>query len=165
MSRAREPDESGYADRDGVRIHWERHGDGEPTLLLMPPWSIVHSRVWKMQVPYLARHARVITYDGRGNGRSDRPQELAAYAVSEYAADALAVLDATGTDRAIVVGFSAGARWGTMLAADHPERVDGFVCIAPATPLGMPAARDATPFNKPLDRYEGWGKFNRHYWL
>ena len=44
-------------------------------MLLLPTWSIVHSRHWKMQVPYLARHCRVLTFDGRGNGRSDRPDE------------------------------------------------------------------------------------------
>ncbi len=49
------------------------------TLLLLPPWSIVHSRFWKLQVPYLARHFRVITFDGRGNGRSDRPDSAADY--------------------------------------------------------------------------------------
>ena len=48
-----------------------------------------------MQIPYLARHCRVVTFDGRGNGRSDRPHEPAAYAEAEFAADALAVMDAT----------------------------------------------------------------------
>ena len=73
MTRAAEPDETGYVERDGVRVYWERYGDGDRTILLLPTWSIVHSRVWKMQIAYLARHARVITFDGRGNGKSDRP--------------------------------------------------------------------------------------------
>src|SRR3712207_9014318 len=55
---------------------------------------------------YLSRHFRVVTFDGRGNGRSDRPEGAAAYRNEEYAADALAVLDATGTERAVVVGLS-----------------------------------------------------------
>ena len=77
--------------RDGVRVFWERYGDGSPTILLMPTWSIVHSRHWKLQIPYLARHFRVVTFDGRGNGRSDRPTEIAAYADTEFVADAIAV--------------------------------------------------------------------------
>ena len=73
QTRARYPDESGYVERDGVRLHYEVYGTGEPTVLLLPTWSIIHSRHWKMQIPYLARHCRVVTFDGRGNGRSDRP--------------------------------------------------------------------------------------------
>jgi predicted glycosyltransferase len=72
QTRARYPDEEGYAERDGVRVWWEGYGAGEPTILLAPTWEIVHSRFWKCQIPYLARHARVVTFDPRGNGRSDR---------------------------------------------------------------------------------------------
>ena len=50
-------------------------------------------------------------------------------------------MDATGTESAVIVGFSAGALWGTLLAAEHPERVDGAVFIAPAAPFGMHRAR------------------------
>ena len=98
--RAREPEQEGYVERDGVRIFYEVIGSGEPTVLLLPTWSIIHSRFWKAQVPYLARHCRVVTFDGRGNGRSSRPERAAAYANAEFVADALAVLDATGTERA-----------------------------------------------------------------
>ena len=104
-------------------IAYEVYGTGERTILLLPTWSIIHSRFWKMQIPYLARHFRVVTFDGRGNGRSDRPAGCEAYAETEYAADALAVLDATDTGRAVVVGLSMGAQRGLMLAAAHPERV------------------------------------------
>jgi pimeloyl-ACP methyl ester carboxylesterase len=71
-------------------VFWERYGDGEPTVLLLPTWSIVHSRHWKMQIPYLARHCRVLTFDGRGNGRSDRPDGAEAYTARQFVADALA---------------------------------------------------------------------------
>ena len=55
------------------RIFYEVYGEGEPTVLLLPTWSIVHSRHWKMQIPYLARHCRVVTFDGRGNGTVGPP--------------------------------------------------------------------------------------------
>jgi pimeloyl-ACP methyl ester carboxylesterase len=108
QTRARHPDSEGFVERDGVRIFYEVYGQGEPTVLLLPTWSIVHSRHWKMQIPYLSRHARVVTFDGRGNGKSDRPQTPESYDEREFAADALAVLDATGTESAAVVGFSQG---------------------------------------------------------
>src|ERR687897_1526435 len=135
QTRARYPDESGYVERDGVRLHWEVYGSGEPTVLLLPTWSIIHSRHWKMQIPYLARHCRVLTFDGRGNGRSDRPSEPDAYREEEFAADALAVMDATATESAVVVSLSRGAERSLLLAAGHPKRVEKLVFIAPALPL------------------------------
>ena len=141
QTRARYPDAEGYVERDGVRVFWERYGDGERTVLLLPTWSIVHSRSWKLQIPYLARHCRVVTFDGRGNGRSDRPVGAEAYSIDEFAADALAVMDATATERATLVALSCGALWGTILAADHPERVDGIVYIGPAVGAGPEPSR------------------------
>jgi pimeloyl-ACP methyl ester carboxylesterase/predicted glycosyltransferase len=164
QTRARYPDETGYLDRDGVRIYYEVYGSGAPTVFLLPTWSIVNSRHWKMQIPYLARHCRVVTFDGRGNGRSDRP--AAGYAESEFAADALAVLDATATDRAVLVALSLGAQRGLLLAAEHPERVTGAVFIGPSLPFGGPADGGAAEaWNTELDSYEDWDKYNRHYWL
>ena len=74
MTQARCPDETGYVERLGVRVFWERYGDVDPTVLLLPTWTIVHSRVWKAQIPYFARHCRVLTFDPRGSERSDRPR-------------------------------------------------------------------------------------------
>jgi pimeloyl-ACP methyl ester carboxylesterase/predicted glycosyltransferase len=165
QTRARYPDEEGYVERDGVRVFWEVYGSGEPTVLLLPTWSIIHSRHWKAQIPYLARHCRVVTFDGRGNGRSDRPGTTEAYAEREFAADAVAVMDATGTERAVVVGLSAGALWGVLLAAEHPERVAGAVFIAPAAPFAQHHNRVTHAFDEPLERYEGWGTYNRNFWL
>ena len=167
QSRARYPDSEGYIERDGVRTFYEVYGEGSPTVLLLPTWSIIHSRQWKMQIPYLSRHCRVITFDGRGNGRSDRPADASAYAEVEYAADALAVLDATETDRAIVVGFSMGAQRGLVLAAEHPERVDGAIFIGPAYAGGGDplTERLAHPWDEELDTNEGWAKYNKYAWL
>ena len=121
--RARYPDRDGYVERDGVKVFYEVFGDGEPTVLLLPTWSIIHSRHWKGQIPYLARHFRVVTFNGRGNGRSDRPTDAPAYADTEFVADAIEVLDATGTDRAVIAGVSMGSGFGLRLAAEHPEVV------------------------------------------
>jgi pimeloyl-ACP methyl ester carboxylesterase/predicted glycosyltransferase len=167
QTRARYPDEEGFVERDGVSVFWERYGEGEPTILFLPTWSIVHSRTWKMQIPYLSRHCRVLTVDPRGNGKSDRPRQSDAYREEEFAADALAVLDATQTERAVLVSLSRGAERALLLAAEHPERVAGMVFIAPALPLppASPRASAEREFVEPRETYEDWEKWNSHYWL
>ena len=74
-------------------------------------------------------------------------------------------MDATATERAVLVGLSAGAQWGSLLAAEHPERVLGAVFIGPAVWLGAPHPERAVhSFTEPLDTDEGWAKENVHYW-
>jgi pimeloyl-ACP methyl ester carboxylesterase/predicted glycosyltransferase len=165
--RAQQPSREGFVERDGVNVYYEVFGSGEPTVLLLPTWSIVHLRHWKMQIPYLSRHCRVLTFDGRGNGRSDRPADPEAYDEREYAADAIAVMDAARVDRAVIVGFSMGGQRGLILAADHPERVAGAVFIGPSYQGGghpLPE-RCVYSWEDELDTDEGWAKHNRHYWL
>ena len=167
QSRARYPDSSGYIKRDGVRLYYEVYGSGGPTVFLLPTWSIIHSRHWKMQIPYLARHCRVLTFDGRGNGRSDRP--VAGYQEAEFAADAVAVMDATATESAVIVSLSVGAQRALILAAEHPDRVTGAVFVCPAVPLASPLEDGARypwdevlpdderwPEGWPKDKFTGW---------
>ena len=167
MMRASQPIRDGYVERDGVKIFYEVFGSGEPTVLLLPTWSIIHSRQWKMQIPYLSRHCRVITFDGRGNGRSDRPTHVEAYAETEFAADAIAVLDATETPRAIIVGFSMGAQRALLLAANHPDRVEAAAFIGPSYQGGGEPLPERTVYGweEKLDTDEGWAKYNRYFWL
>jgi pimeloyl-ACP methyl ester carboxylesterase/predicted glycosyltransferase len=167
QTRALYPHRDGFVERDGVRVFFEVYGEGEPTVLLLPTWSLFHSRHWKMQIPYLARHCRVVTFDGRGNGNSDRPVEPEAHDEREYAADAIAVLDATRTERAVIAGFSMGAQRALVLAAEHPDRIAGAVFIGPSYPGGGEPveARAAYDFEERYEDYEGWAKHNRHYWL
>jgi pimeloyl-ACP methyl ester carboxylesterase len=170
QTRARYPDEHGYIERDGVRVFYEVYGTGSPTILFCPTWTMVHSRVWKMQIPYLARHHRVVVFDPRGNGKSDRPGTVEAYAESEFAQDALDVLDATGTGRAIVVGLSRGTQRALLLAAEHPERVLGLVLIGPWFPASrspgglryrvMSHPRVQSSFTRRPITTRGWAKFN-----
>jgi pimeloyl-ACP methyl ester carboxylesterase len=168
--RAREPDIAGTAVAgDGVRIGYEIFGSGEPTLVLLPSAPIVHSRQWKGQVPYLSRHWRVVTYDGRGNGRSDRPTVPEAYEDDRMVGDLEAVLDATGTRAAVMIGLCFDGVWRSIrFAATNPERVLGIVAFAVGVPWLTPpqpgyVAGGAT-FDEDLPAYEGWAKMNRHHW-
>jgi pimeloyl-ACP methyl ester carboxylesterase len=132
--RARLPDHEGYVERDGVQVYYEIHGDAGTTLMLMPGWGLP-SRAWKAQIPYLARHFRVIAYDPRGTGRSDRPVGPAMYALHEHTADVVAIMDAAGVRSAVMVGKSRGAQTALTLAVDHSERVDAVIFAAPMIPL------------------------------
>jgi pimeloyl-ACP methyl ester carboxylesterase len=102
----------------------------------------------------------VITIEGRGNGRADRPTDPAAYLDREYVDDAIAVLDATGSERAVIVGLSLGGRHALQLAAWYPDRAAGVIAIGTALPWPVPP-----DFDESRDSYEGWQKCNRHYWL
>lgn len=166
--RACQPNIQGYVERDGVTLGYEVFGAGEPTVLLLPTWTIIHSRFWKLQVPYLSRRFRVITYDGPGNGRSDRVTDPARFAADAYAADALAVLDECDVERAVVVGMSLGAQYGVRLARHRPDRVLGLVLVASALPLTSPdreRSRSAQRFLGPYpENPTGWDKYNLAYW-
>ena len=87
MTRARYPDQEGRARNGDVKLHYEVYGAGEPTVLLLPTWQIVHSRKWKGQIATLARHYRVVTFDGRGSGKSDRPLGAEHYGWDHYVGD------------------------------------------------------------------------------
>ncbi|WP_020519106.1 alpha/beta hydrolase [Catelliglobosispora koreensis] len=170
----------GFIEHDNVKIHYEVHGEGGPALLLMPTWTVIHKRFWKGQIPYLSRHHRVVTYDGPGNGRSDRPDDAGAYAQEAQVAYALKVLEATGTESAVLVALSMAASWALDLAANHADRVLGTVLIGPTVAIPAPhPAREAStarvdgplpqvaPSQVPLvktDPAEHWAKYNREYW-
>ena len=162
--RARYPDVEGVVERDDGRVGFEVYGAGDPPIMFVPPWSIVHSRIWKAQIPDFARRHRVITWDARGNGRSDRPRDPAAHSDEALARDLLAVLDASGSDAAILVGLSGAAVPAIMVATEHPDRVLGLVLIGPAVPLGVRPPERNVPFDAVLDTEEGWAKQTRDFW-
>ena len=166
--RARYPDRAGTVEREGVRLGYEVFGEGDRTLLLLPTWTIIHSRFWKLQVPYLARHFRVVTYDGPGNGRSGRSVYPELYSLEEQASYVTDVMDATSTDEAVLISLSMGSMWSLRVTAEHPDRVLGQVFIGPSLPITPPAAARADiegAFWAKHDDPQGWEKYNAHYWL
>jgi pimeloyl-ACP methyl ester carboxylesterase len=162
-SRARYPDHEGFVEHgDGVRVFYEVYGDDRDTVCLLPPWALMHSRTWRPQIPYLARHFRVIAIDPRGNGRSDRPRHAAAYSRSAHVRDVLAVLDATATDLAMLVSISPRAALALALAVEHPERVRAAAFITPQL-WGIEGFVRSFTFGR-RESYDGYGRFNPHYW-
>ena len=164
--RAKLPVEEGLVERDGVKLHYEVYGNGAETMVFVPPWSLVHSRVYKAQLPYFSERFRCVTYDGRGNGQSDRPEDVAAYTLDNYVADALVVMDATRTGAAIIVGLSFGAMIACILAAYHAERVKAAILAGTAAVVGpgYPYMGNAH-FHLKRSAFEDWDKYNHDYWL
>ena len=163
--RAKLPRKAGFVDREGVKIHYEIYGDGPQAMVFLPPWTIVHSRVYKAQLPYFSERFRCITFDGRGNGKSDRPADVAAYSLDHYVADALAVMDVTDAGASILVGLSLAGLHACVLAAYHPERVKAAILVGTAASIG-PSYPYMTlkHFFAKRERFDGWDKFNRDYW-
>lgn len=119
-----------------MRIAWEERGGGQPLLLIQglgyARWS------WEPIVPGLAERYRVLFFDNRGIGESDKPE--GPYTARQMADDALQVLDEAGVERAHVLGASLGGMIAQELAVLAPERVDKLVlcCTHPGLPYGLP---------------------------
>ena len=169
--RARLPERTGFAvGSDGVHLAWEEFGTGDPAIVLLPSAPIIHSRQWKAQIHFLSRSWRVIAFDGRGNGGSDRPTDPAAYHDDRMVEDIVTVLEATGTERAVLVGLCVDGVWRAIrLAAEEPRRVLGIVAFG----IGVPRLAPPQPhyvaagaaFDDELPTTDGWAKHNRHHWL
>lgn len=117
----------GYVENDGVKCFYAVFGERGPWIAFAPIFQITHMQMLKAAVPYLSQHFRVITMDGRGNGRSDRPLDPAAHSFELYYRDFVAVLDAVGVERVAVIGISATTTTALRLAAEQPERVSHVV--------------------------------------
>lgn len=163
--RLPEPEASGFADVAGVQIAWESFGQGESAVLVVPTWNFVDSRVSAPLVPDLSRSFRVVTYDPRGAGRSDRPPT--GYRFDDHVADAVAVLQAAGVARASLVAGSSGTNTAVLLTARLPDQVERLVLIAPAIDVGPAArSRDDKDDDFWIERasYEGWERWSAPYW-
>ncbi len=113
-------------ERDGVSLAVDVGGAGPLVVLAHGFPELAYS--WRHQVPALIDAGfRVAVPDQRGYGRSDRPEAVEAYNVVELTNDLVAILDAEGADRAVVVGHDWGALVAWQLALLAPERADGVV--------------------------------------
>ncbi|MEX2230480.1 MAG: alpha/beta fold hydrolase [Dehalococcoidia bacterium] len=111
-----------FADVNALRLWFERRGTG-PRLLVIPG-SGADLRNGSSGAP-LEPHFDVLTYDQRGLGRTTKP--AGPYTMSDYAADAAALLDVVGWDRCHVLGISFGGMVAQELAIRHPARIDRLV--------------------------------------
>ena len=125
---------------DGVTLHAEETGTGEP-LLFIHEFAGDH-RSWEPQVRFFSAAYRCVTYAARGYLPSDVPTDPAAYSQKRAVADAIAVLDGLGIGQANVVGLSMGGFTAVHLVLSHPDRITSAV-VAGAGYGAQPERADA----------------------
>jgi pimeloyl-ACP methyl ester carboxylesterase len=136
------------ATNDGVQIAYEVLGEGEPLLMIQ---GLAYDRNgWGPLPGLLAEDFRVVKFDNRGVGESDAPE--GPYTVQQLAADAAAVLDAEGIERAYILGVSLGGFVAQEFALAWPERVEKLVLVST-----MPGGPKSHPM--PAPTVEAFGKF------
>lgn len=111
---------------DGLRMYYEMAGAGQH-LVLIGGLGLDLSECGQL-IDVLATHYRVLAFDNRGAGRTDKPDEP--YSVTQMAADTAGLMKALGIERAHVVGMSLGGRIALDLALEHPERVRSLILVS-----------------------------------
>lgn len=126
--------------RDGTQIAYEIHGDGGLKMILLHGWGGSAS-YWRELVSRLNLDGlQLIVPSYRGHGDSEKSAR--GYTLEEFAEDVLAVADAAGASRFVLVGFSMSGKFAQYIAAVHPERVLGLVLIAPVPASAFPVPAD-----------------------
>ncbi len=137
---------------DGARLYYEEVGTGDPLLLISGQGG--DHRDWDAVREDFAPHYRVIVFDHRGTGQSDKPTEPP-YTTRGFAQDAIAILDHLGIARAHAYGVSMGGRIGQWLGIDYAERIGALVlgCTTPGNAHGVkrPPETDAAFRSRPSD--------------
>jgi pimeloyl-ACP methyl ester carboxylesterase len=122
-----------YARSEGASIAYQVIGEGPLDLLFLTGWITQIEHLWEAPanrrfLERLADFGRLIVFDSRGTGLSDRV--LDAYTLEQEATDALAVLDAAGSERAALISYSVGGLVAALLAAEQPQRVGALIMYA-----------------------------------
>src|SRR5689334_18948611 len=140
--------------RDGVNLYYEVHGEG-PVVLLTHGYSAT-SQMWKGQVEPLSKAHKLVTWDMRGHGESDYPDDQSLYSEEATVADMAALLDTVGAKTAIVGGLSLGGYMSLAFNRVHADRVEALLIIDTGPGYKNDEARDGWNRTslKTAERYE-----------
>jgi 3-oxoadipate enol-lactonase len=142
---------------NGIKVHYEIHGEGTPLVLIAglgyPAWQ------WQRMIPYLSQQIKVIAFDNRGVGETDKPPGR--YTAGLLAADTVALMDGLKIESAVIMGHSMGGFIAQELALTYPQRVSKLILSAtnfggphhvPVTPEAMLVLSDMT--SDPITRFK-----------
>lgn len=115
-----------FADLEGIRLHYESRGEGLPVVLVHGLG--LSDDMWRHQVPALAERYRVITFDNRGHGESEKP--MGPYDMSMFVEDTRKLLDFLELEKPVLVGLSMGGGIVQAFTFAHPERVRALGLIS-----------------------------------
>jgi pimeloyl-ACP methyl ester carboxylesterase len=139
-----------YAELGDLKLYYERAGSGEPELLFVPGWCCDHT-AFQPQFDHFARSHTVTSFDLRGCGRSDQPED--GYAIPELADDVARLCAEVGIDKPVVAGHSLGGMIGVELAARHPSVPRALVLVDPGPIDPLPETTEF--FRGFVDELEG----------
>jgi pimeloyl-ACP methyl ester carboxylesterase len=147
---------------DGTRLHWTSTGQGPGPAVVLTDGIGCAGYIWRFLGPELARSHRVIHWNYRGHGQSERPVDPERVSVGECVDDLLCVLDASGERSAVLIGHSMGVQVALEAHRRAPDRVDGLVlmCGSPGHPLDtfhdVPVLSSAFPYaRQAVERFPG----------
>ena len=126
-----------YAELGDLKLYFERAGSGEPELLFVPGWCC-DTTAFQPQFDHFAGTHSVTSFDLRGCGRSDRPED--GYTIPELADDLARLCAEVGIEQPVVVGHSLGGMIGVELAARHPSVPRALVLVDPGPIDPLPEA-------------------------
>lgn len=122
------------AEINGIKLYYEIHGEGEP--LILANGIFMNTASWFGQTPVFSKHYKVILYDMRGQGQSDKPN--GDYSFELHAEDQKALLDHLGIEKLHHIGISYGAELGLVFALKYPQMLKSLVltsCVSFIGPL------------------------------
>jgi len=135
-----QPYDEDWFETDGLRLHYETHGDGDRVAVLLHG-LLLDSRMNRRLAGDLARRGnRVVLLDLPGHGRSDRPTHASAHRMDLYARSVVALLDELHVERAVVGGVSLGAGVALHVAEQAPARTAAMVLEMPVLERAVPSA-------------------------
>lgn len=110
---------------NNVELYYEVHGEGEP-IIFSHGW-MDDSSVWKSQIEFFAKKHKVVVYDQRGHGKSDKPRKD--YSIQTLSNDLFTLVQHLNFEKVTIVGHSMGGMTAQVFALDHPENVSKLVLV------------------------------------
>lgn len=132
---AEELGKEGFADSNGVKIHYVATGKGP--LLVMLHGFPDYWYTWRDQIPVLAKHYEVVAVDLRGYNKSGQPEGVANYGIDKLVGDVDAVIKHFKRDKAIIVGHDWGGFIAWVFAMTHPDQTDRLIVLNLPHPKGL----------------------------